>query len=135
MESFVEYCKNHILNNIEGFEGYPSYGSDFCYEVTQEINANGTATYSRDEAKEYLKEWWNEAADYYEYHKSNFGDAPTNPFENPEAYMVCMIIAGCSFILSQCKTIDNKWNNQFTLTKKIISQIKKEVKEIDKISF
>ena len=135
METFFEYCKNHILNNIEGFEGNYVYGADFCYDVTMAMNTDGTATYSRDSAKEYLKEWWNEAADYYEYHKSNFGEAPINPFEDPEGYMVCMVICGCSSILSQCKTIDDRWNNQFTLDKEIIAQIKNEVEEIDKINF
>ena len=57
METFFEYCKNHILNNIEGFEGSHVYGADFCYDVTMGMNTDGTATYSRDSAKEYLKEW------------------------------------------------------------------------------
>lgn len=135
MESFVEYCKNYIIDHIEGFEGYKTSGLDLKNEITQTMNCDGTATYSRNDAVEYLREWWKEAAAYYDYHKDNFGEAPVNPFDNAEAYMVCMVIHGCSDILGQCKCIITREYDLFVITKKIISQIKKEVEQVISISF
>lgn len=93
METFIDYCKNYVLEHLSEHEGREVYLCDLGFTLTEYPNCNGTLTYSREEAKNYLREWWNEADDYFRYEKDNFGTA-RNPFENPEAYMVCMVIEG-----------------------------------------
>ena len=84
MKDFKDYCKDYIVDHIDEFVGQIFYGSDFAYHITQEPNTNGTLTFSRQEAKDYLKEWWDDAAEYWDYEKDNFGENTHNPFDNPD---------------------------------------------------
>lgn len=127
---FVEFCKNHILENIENYEGQSVYACDLGYTLTEGMNVDGTFTYSTDLAKDYLHEWWYEAADYWEYEKSNFGENYHNPFDNPEAYIVCMVIEGVNGLLARCDYIDKHWNDEIKLTKRAIATITKQVEEL-----
>lgn len=57
-----------------------------------------------------------------------FGRATQNPFENPEAWMVCMIIEGCANLIGQCKCVEEIWNDEVELTEELAEQIKEEIK-------
>lgn len=127
---FVEYCKNYILETLEEYEGQDVYACDLGYTLTERMNADGSFTYSTALAIDYLREWWYEASDYWEYEKFNFGENHHNPFDNPEAYIVCMVIEGVNTLLGRCDYIDKHWNDQITLTKQTINTIKKQVAEL-----
>lgn len=131
MKEFIEYCKDYIAEHLGGYEGQRVYTSDLGWIVTEGPNADGTLTYSRELAKDYLREWWYEASDYFQYEKDNFG-TPQNPFENPEAYMVCMVIEGCrSLIDNALNTLDVDWNDEIELTADLIEKIKGAVEEFN----
>lgn len=134
METFEEYCKDFIVDNLDVYVGTDVYGCDLSSTLTEEINVNGSATFSRQKAMDYIKEWFDEVAEVYDYQVENYGRATQNPFGNPEAWMVCMIIEGCSSLLSQCKCVDNIWNDEVELTEELAEQIKEEIKNLS-ISF
>lgn len=134
-ETYTEYCKDFIIDKLPDYEGQTVCGCDLAYKLTEEINVDGSATYSTYEAKEYIKEWWDEAGEYYEYSKREFDECPQNPFENPEAFHVCMIIEGVIYLLAQCPTVDGQWNDEFELTDETIKQILSELKEVGDIEF
>lgn len=120
---FSSYCKEYIKNKLPDYEGAgTTYGAELAYYIMQDPNMDGTLTYSRRLAIGYLKEWWDDAADFFEYEKSNFGEA-SNPFENPEAYMVRMVIYGVEYLLGQCPSVVNKWNWEINITPKLISAV------------
>lgn len=133
-ESYFDYCKNFIVDHIEDHEGREVYGCDLGNYITESINVDGSATYSTYEAKEYIKEWFEEAGEVYEYQKANYGAPLHNPFEEPEAFHVCMIIEGVNSILSQCATIDNAWNDEIVLDADTIKAILSEVEEVTEIN-
>lgn len=58
----------------------------------------------------------------------NYGSVSQNPFENPEAWMVCMIIEGCANLIGQCKCVEEVWNDEVELTEELAEQIKEEIK-------
>lgn len=134
LETLTDYCKNFIISNIDDYSDQSIYGCDLGYIITEGINADGSCTYSTYEAKEYIKFWWDEASDYFQYEKDNFGENLHNPFENPEAYMVCMVIQGVNSLLSQISFIDKNWNNKIKLTEKNIKKIIREIKDL-KVKF
>lgn len=134
MEKFVDYVKQYILDHIEDYEGTSQYGADWGFTLTEGPNCDGTLTYSTAEAKEYLREWWDECSEYWEYEKLNFGENQHNPFDNPEAYMVCMVIEGVRTILSRVPCIDKHWNENMTMTKRRIKEIKKYTEEFNEDS-
>ena len=121
--TFTEYVKQHIEDEIWNYEGQSVYGCDLAYKLTETINADGTATYNTAEAKDYIHEWWNEAGEYWEYENFEFGEHRWNPFDNPEAYMVCMIIAGVESAVCRCSVVEENWNDEFELTTEVIEQI------------
>ena len=131
MEKFVEYCKNYILENIDSFEGNSYYGCDFSHILTDGANCDGSLTYSTSAAIDYIREWWGEAAAYWDYEKDNFGENMHNPFDNPEAYMVCMVIEGVSSILSDAPFIKEGWNDEVEFTAEVIQAIKEYVEQFD----
>lgn len=129
METFTEYCVDYIERELFGHKGRIVEACDLAFDLTQGPNANGSLTYSRSNAIEYLKEWWYDAADYFDYEKSNFGEAQ-NPFDNPEAYMVCMVIEGVRSLIDQTTPIQKAWNERVELTGETINQILNEVKSL-----
>ena len=134
-KSYLKYCKDFIIDNIEGYEDENIYMCDLGNYITEGINVDGSATYSTYEAKEYIKEWFDEAGEVYQYQVANYGQRYQNPFENPEAFHVCMIIEGVNNILNQCETIQKYCNDEKELNKKLINKIIKEVKQIESIEF
>lgn len=131
MISFIDYCKNHIAEEIYGFVGSSFYGCDLSSELTLEENTNETLTFSRAKAIEYLNEWWDDCAEYWNYEKDSFGEHYHNPFDEPEAYMVCMVITGCDSLLSQTKVLQDVWNgDKFELTNELADKIVEQVNDV-----
>lgn len=131
METLLEYCKNYIIDHIDNYEGTMHYACDFPMTITEGPNCDGSLTYSTDNAIEFLREWWWDCGEYWKYEKFNFGENYHNPFENPEAYMVCMVIEGCNSILSRCPVIEENWNDKIEITEEVIKQIKEYVEDYD----
>lgn len=132
MTDFITYCKNYIADNLPEYEGQLIDPSDLGWTVTEGPNCDGTLTYSRAEAIEYLKEWWDECSEYWEYERDNFGCNTQNPFENPEAYMVCMVIEGVRSLVDQAlNVLSIDWDEKVELTADLIEQITEKVNEND----
>lgn len=129
-KNYVNYCKAHAIQALEEMKEWDRsvYACDLGYELTQEINVNGTATFSTHAAKEYIRFWWDEAGDVIEYQKFNYGQILHNPFEEPEAFHVCMIIEGVNTLLARCPFIDEHWNDEITLDRKTINRLIREIR-------
>ena len=134
-QNFCDYTKEHLSDQLQDYKGCTSYACDLYILLTEGINADGSATCSTYEAKEYIKEWFEDAGNYYEYAKDNFGEVFNNPFENPEAFMVEMIIQGVSVLLNDVRTISDKWNDEIKITDKLIKEITKHIDSIKEIEF
>ena len=134
-ESFFEYCYEHLLEKLKEYESTSEYACDLGYKLCEDENVNGTLTFSTYEAKQYLKEWWDECGEYLEYENFNFGENRHNPFENPEAFMVCMVIAGVNSILCQCESINEAWNDKVELNEKFLEKLRGELEYVTKIQW
>lgn len=130
MKEFTDYCRDFIIDNINDYKGEKVYGCDLYFTLCEGINANGTATFSRQLAKEYICKWWDDASDFSDHEKFNFGER-SNPFENPEAFMVKMVIEGVDSLLSQCQFIYDNWNDEIILTEEVINSITSDIEEFD----
>ena len=132
METFIDYCKDYIEEYLPQYEGQKVYLCDLGFTITEGPNCDGTLTCSTKLALDYLAEWRYDASDYFDYAKSNFGEVQ-NPFENPEAYMVCMVIEGCRALIdsaiSEIPELNDEWDNEVELTEDIVAKILEKVKE------
>lgn len=136
MENFVDYCKDYIEETIDGYVGQTMYLCDFSWTLTEGPNADGSLTYSTYLAKQYLAEWWEEASEYYEYSKEMLGTIQ-NPFDDPEAYMVCMVIEGVRSLVDSAISelgMDDQWNDEVELTEELARKIVECVKSDNRIS-
>lgn len=132
MEDFITYCKQYIYDHIDDYRGQHIYLCDLGWTITEGPNMDGSLTYSRADAMDYLREWWAESADYFDYEKSQFGDHLHNPFDNPEAYMVCMVIEGVRQLIDDAiwkLGLEDEWNEMVELTGDIIEKICEKVNE------
>ena len=130
LESYEEYCKDFIKNELYNREGSAYYVCDLGNTLTEYINMDRSATYSRYKAEEYIKYWWNDAGDVLQYYYENTGVC-VNPFDEPEKFHVLMIIEGVNSLLSQCEIIDKNWDGEITLTEENINTIIDEIKDLD----
>lgn len=124
---FENYCKDYIKDHISDYVGNAYYMCDLGCEITDAPNCDGTLTYSRALAKDYIREWWNEAAEYWNYEKLNFGENIHNPFDSPETYMVCMVIEGVRSLLSQCTEVNEQWDEKVELTQDLADSICEQI--------
>ena len=110
--NFTTYCKEYITDRLSDYKGGIFYLCDFASEITKCDNVNGSITYSSYKAMEFIKEHFEAARAYWNYAKDNFGEVNHNPFEEPEAYMVCMVIAGVNSLMSQAIGNPDDWDNK-----------------------
>jgi len=119
--SYLDYCKALILDNLENYKGLNFYDVyELSNSLTEGINADGSATYSTYEAKQYIKDWFDDLADFVEYHQSIYGEpVKYNPFEDSEKFHCLAVILGVENIMSQVEGI----HEDFILDDEIISTI------------
>lgn len=132
-KSYAEYCKDFIKDNIENIIGTDQYGCDLGSELTMGINVDGTATYSRTEAKEYIREWWDDCANFSEWEQFNFGTR-SNPFENSEVFHCKMVIEGVNRLLGNCSVVESNWDDNHTWTAEDVQYILAEIEGINEIN-
>jgi hypothetical protein len=129
-ESYIDYLKSFIKDNMSGYEGKKfDDGRELADMLTEGINANGTATYSAYEAKQYIIEWFDDCGDFVNWYQNDFGDPTHNAFERPELFHCQMVIIGIENMLSQIETLDNP----FTLTKYRMNKIIQAIENITEV--
>jgi hypothetical protein len=129
LETFAEYCREYIINNISDNVGqdFPS-SYDLAYMITESDNASGSFTYSTYKARQYLGAWFENVGVFMEQYKEEYGEYPEhNPFANVELFHGLMVIHGIQNILTQIKAL-NKDEPQ-RLTEQLAEHIKQETEK------
>lgn len=123
-----------IINKLYDYEGEKIYSCDLAYKLFEGENIDESFTYNTYEAKEWIKNNFDDIGEVWEELKFQFGDdflSNYNLFDNPEKFMTLIIIEASSYIISKCKLIDDKWDDEITLNKKTITTLEKQLKELD----
>jgi len=125
-KGFKNWLFEMISDALEDYEDVEIYGCDLALKLFEGQNANGSVSCSSYEAKEFIREYWDDAGEIIDDWKSNTGES-INPFENPESFQVIMLLEGARDILSQSSFIDEHWNDEFELTGDVIKTIKTDI--------
>ena len=127
MISLTDYCKDVIQDNIHKWV-HQEMNIDYLSEkICESMKYDGTATYSRSEAEEYLKNWWDDCGDYIDYLNDN-GISDFNPFNSPEKFMVWMVMDGVRILLNNAAdTAEIETYEEITITNDIINTILEEI--------
>jgi len=130
MNELKSYIIDRIIELLEEYEDIEMYGYDIGYTIFERYNYDGTMTYSTYEAKKWIEKYFDDIGEILEELNFEFGDTNSIPnvFDNPEAFMVVIVIEGANYILSNLYTVEKYWNDKFILTKHKINAIKRELK-------
>lgn len=118
------WAADYIKDTLPTFEGQSVYGCDLASVLTEMPNTNGI--YEED-SWGFIASHITDARDEYDYEKENFGEVLHNPFENPDAFVVCMLINVVEEVLADCPTVQENWDVCFELTSDIIQRILSEI--------
>ena len=128
MKTLKNYIIDEAISNLKEQEGRTVYACDLAYTVFESANVDGSYTYSTYKATQWVKKYFDSLGEIVDELKSNGMDAP-NPFDEPEKFQVCILLEGAQYLLSQCETIDENWNEEIELTPKTIRKICRELRE------
>lgn len=130
-----DFVKDLIIDKLDLYKNTEHYACDLAYALFEEENVNGTYHFSTYKATQWIKNNFDDLGEIVEEISSNFGDEFSKKlivdiFQHPEGFVVVIILEVASYLLSQCKTIEDKWNDEIILDDKTIEKITKEVKEL-----
>lgn len=124
-----EFVADVLMDKLDEYEGTSSYGCDLAYILLQQYNVDGSYTYSTYEAKQWVASCFDELGDIVN-DMTEEGIPPCNVFDNPEGFMVQIMLYVAGELLGQCDTVNEFWNEEQELTEEIIAKIKEELNEI-----
>ena len=99
-----------MLNNLDTMEGREGYVSDLAFELFEGENINGSITYSTYKAKEWITEHFHDLGDVVEEMVSEWDIMP-NPFDNPEKFMVQVVLYVAEQLVAQSDYL-TEWENE-----------------------
>lgn len=119
------------LDNLKG-ENYKSYACDLAYNLFEGENIDGVYFYNNYEATEFIKEHFEDLGEIieelnFQFDKEFVNKLVIDVFDNPDRFCVVVFMEVASYLLGQCKTIDEFWNEEIILTNDKIDKIKKEL--------
>jgi hypothetical protein len=128
MKTLRDYIITETIDNLKELEGLEVYGANLAYKIFESANVDGSYTYSTYEAVKWIKKYFDSLGEIVEEMQGEGLNAP-NPFDEPEKFQVVILLEGASYLIGQCQTVNEFWNEKKTLTKKIINKICKELRE------
>lgn len=114
---------DYIESRLPDYKGSDNYGCDLADVLTESPNIDGSYIIGRRASWNFISEHVNDARDEYDYEKTEFGEVFHNPFENPEAFVCCMLINVVHAVMSRVPTVVENWDYSFELTETAIRDI------------
>lgn len=121
------------LDNLKD-EEYKSYSCDLAYNLFEGENVDGVYFYNNYKATEFIKEHFEDLGEIIEELNFQFDKEFVNKlvidiFDNPDGFCVVIFMEVASYLIGQCKIIDELWNEEIILTNDKIDKIKKELEK------
>jgi len=131
MDTLKNFVIDAMIVELNEMEDREIYGADLGYEIFETANCNGSYTCDAQEAKEFIKDYFESIGEVVEDIKFNLGaENIPNPFTESERFQVIIMLEMSSSLIAQVSVVDENWNNEFTLTKETIEKITKELEEM-----
>lgn len=126
--NIMNFMIDILKDKLDNFEGILMYGADMGYGLLEEENSNDTYTFSADEAMEWIKKYFDDIREVVSSIEFNLGaENVPNAFLEPETFMVNCMLEVSSVLCSNCKFIDDNWNNEIELSSENIEIIKEQL--------
>lgn len=132
-----DFVADAITDKLDGLKGYNEthYPCDLAYELFEGENVDGVYFYDNYTAKKWINKNFEYIGEIAEEFKNNFDADYANKilldiFDNPDRFVVCIVLEVASYLISRCETVDKLWNDEITLTDEIIDQLIKEIEAL-----
>ena len=120
--------KELLKEKLTDYEGHIAYGADLSWDLLEVENCDGTITYDRQQAIAWIKENFDLLDEVVEEIELNLGkESIPNVFLEPEKFMVVIYLEVAGGLLSNCRYINDNWNNEIELTKEVVNIITKQL--------
>ena len=126
MNELEKWVLQEMVEHLEDLEGQIVYGCDLAFELFKSENIDGSFTCSAHKSREWINEYWDYLGEVVEDYEFNYGEVPTNPFDNEEAFQLQIIIFLASRLVCESTFIEVNWDEEIELTEETIEQIVSE---------
>ena len=114
-----------MIDNLDDMEGREGYVSDLAFDLFESENMDGTITYDREKAKEWITGYFHDLGDVVE-EMSQEWDITPNPFANPEGFQVQVVLFVASGLVAASDWTDYRDDDEITYDTETIETIKQE---------
>lgn len=136
-----DFVKNEIVCKLEDFENSicddSVYACDLAYKLFENENIDGSFFYDTVQAKKWLSEYFDDLSEIIEEIQFQFDENFCNKilldfFKNPDCFIVFVVLEVASYLLWQCKYINESWDgdDKITLTNDVIDIICHQLDEL-----
>ena len=130
MTTFITDLKSQIIERLNDYKGVNTYLCDLSVLLFESENVNGSVFCNTYKTKEFIKENFDLFGQLVEYVKDDMG-ITLNPFNEPEKAHVWLLLEVSQSLLSQCKTVDEFWNDEKEITDELINSITEELNSLN----
>ncbi len=132
-----EFVKEEIIEKLEDLKGYEEshYMCDLGYTLFESENVSGAYFSDSNTAKKWVNKNFEYIGEVAEEIKFQFDSDYANKilldvFDNPDRFVVVIVLEVASYLISKCDTADKYWNEEITLTDEIINRLIEELKKL-----
>lgn len=134
-----DFVKSEIVRKLEDFENSicddSVYACDLAYKLFENENIDGSFFYDTVKAKKWLSEHFDDLSEIIEELQFQFDKDFCNKimldfFNNPDCFIVVVVLEVASYLLGQFKYIDENWDDKITLTNDVIDIICQQLDEL-----
>lgn len=123
-DTWEDLVKDLIKDRLWDYENNSYYGCDLGYQLFEGENVDGSFTYSTYWSKELVKTYWDELGEIYDNYIWNVGSENSiNVLDEPEKFIVVMLLEKSNDILGRLQFINDNWDNEIELNKENIETI------------
>lgn len=126
-----DFVKDIVIDRLHDYKDIEVYGCDLGYTLLETYNIDGVYFYSTDKAIDFISKHFRDFGEIVEEIIFHLGSENIpNVFEYPDRFCVVCFLEVASYILGQCKYVEDNWNNSFEITDEVIKTIENELSEV-----
>lgn len=126
INDFIDFYLCQLLNDHIG-DKVNSNPFELAYQITKEIADAGTLCNSEEQAMLFIKHHPKNVFRQIKYEYEEFGELKNDPYENPEAFQVGLLITNIEERLAGSQYLKDLKNKDFILTDEACSEIKADL--------
>lgn len=105
------------------------------WSLFESENICGVYFFNNYNARNWLKEHFDDLNEIIEELKFQFDDKYYNKilldfFNNPNRFIVFIVLEVSSYLMGKCKTIDKNWNDEIILSNELVNTLISELKQV-----